>query len=189
MVSGYSAQLCQGIFAYKWILIPACIEFAGEHQLAVRLDSNVTILLRSIFEKKRLKIRNPLATRPWQHVLEPLHGYMLLALELEKDPNTFSGSWNFGPEPKDIKTVGEIIKIARDLNFNLTSTKVAKKNKEEAQSLSLDISKVKNELNFTPRWNAMNAIKRSLEWYQKFYDGEIPSTLIDNDLKTFNLKT
>jgi CDP-glucose 4,6-dehydratase len=81
-------------------------------------DRLIPDLIRAIFEKKNLKIRNSLATRPWQHVLEPLYGYMKLALELEKDPLNFSGAWNFGPEPDDIKTVGEIIKIVQDLNFN-----------------------------------------------------------------------
>lgn len=145
-------------------------------------------LIRAIFEKKDLKIRNSSATRPWQHVLEPLYGYMLLALELERDPLNYSGSWNFGPEPKDIKTVGEIIKIAQNLDFNLASTEVSLNRIEEAQYLSLDISKVKNKLKFKPRWNAKDAIQFSFDWYQKFYDGENPGILIDNDVKTYNLK-
>lgn len=151
-------------------------------------DRLIPDLIRAVFEKKNLKIRNPLATRPWQHVLEPLYGYMKLALELEKDPTNFSGSWNFGPEPDDIKTVGEIIKIAQDLNFNLASTKVAKNNQEEARNLSLDISKAKSELKFKPRWNSKEAVKISFNWYKRFYNGEIPSKLIDEDIKTYNLK-
>lgn len=151
-------------------------------------DRLIPDLIRAIFEKKKLEIRNPSATRPWQHVLEPLHGYMLLALELERDPLNYSGSWNFGPEPKDIKTVGEIIKIAQDLDFNLASTEVSLNNVEEAQFLSLDISKVKNKLMFKPKWSAKDAIQISFDWYQKFYDGENPSMLIDNDVKTYNFK-
>jgi CDP-glucose 4,6-dehydratase len=151
-------------------------------------DRLIPDLIRAIFEKKNLKIRNSLATRPWQHVLEPLYGYMKLALELEKDPLNFSGAWNFGPEPDDIKTVGEIIKIVQDLNFNLASTKVTKNNLEEAQYLSLDISKVKSKLKLKPRWNSKDAFIISFNWYKRFYNGESPSKLIDEDIKTYNLK-
>lgn len=151
-------------------------------------DRLIPDLIRAFFEKKNLKIRNPLATRPWQHVLEPLYGYMMLALQLEKDPLNFSGAWNFGPDPDDIKTVGEIIKIAQDLDFNLASTEFVKNNQEEAQYLSLDISKVKRKLKLKPKWSSKDAVKISFNWYMRFYNGEDPSQLIDEDIKAYNLK-
>lgn len=150
-------------------------------------DRLIPDIIRSVFDKKVIKIRNPLATRPWQHILEPLFGYLKLILLLEKNPKKYSGSWNFGPELGDIKTVSEIIKIAQNLEFNISISEAGYSAKQEAKYISLNISKAKEKLGFVPKWRADNAIKYTLEWYKKFYEGEPPNELIDEDFRKYNL--
>ena len=67
--------------------------------------------IRSLRANKPIVIRNPQATRPWQHVLEPLSGYLLLGMKLYQDPDNYSGAWNFGPNIKSIKTVMKLFNL------------------------------------------------------------------------------
>lgn len=144
-------------------------------------------LIRSIFENESLEIRNPKATRPWQHVLEPLYGYLSLATALSENPIAFQGAWNFGPETGDNKTVKEIIEISKGLDFKTKLQLVPNPEKKEANYLSLNIEKVKNELKWIPVWNSEKAIKQTLNWYQGFYSGVNVNELLENDIKNYNL--
>jgi len=144
-------------------------------------------LVRAIFENKLLEIRSPQATRPWQHVLEPLLGYLSLAIALSENPKAFQGAWNFGPESGDIKTVKEIIEISESLDFKTKLQIASTPKKKEAKYLSLNIDKVKNELKWTPLWDSENAIRLTLNWYQGFYSGVNVNDLIEKDIITYNL--
>ena len=144
-------------------------------------------LVRAIFENKPLEIRNPQATRPWQHVLEPLLGYLTLAVALSENPEAFQGGWNFGPESGDVKTVKEIIEISERLDFKTKLQIGSSQNKKEAHYLSLNIDKVKNELKWTPVWNSERAIRQTLNWYQEFYSGANANELIEKDFKDLKL--
>jgi CDP-glucose 4,6-dehydratase len=142
-------------------------------------------IIRSVFENKTLAIRNLGATRPWQHVLEPLHGYLVLAIGLCENPLTYSGAWNFGPETGDVKTVKEIVEIAQanDLPIKMEVTSTIQK--REANYLSLNIEKAKNKLDWTPKWDSEYAIHQTLSWYQKFYEGAIANELIQENLEKY----
>ena len=143
-------------------------------------------LIRAIFENKPLEIRSPKATRPWQHVLEPLLGYLSLAIALSENREAFEGAWNFGPEKGDIKTVKEILEISDSLDFKTKLQITSTQKKKEAKYLSLNIDKVKNELKWTPVWNSEKAIRQTLNWYKGFYSGANANELIEkdfNDLK------
>ena len=150
-------------------------------------DRLIPDLVRAIFENKPLEIRNPQATRPWQHVLEPLLGYLTLALALSENPEAFQGGWNFGPESGDVKTVKEIIEISESLDYKTKLQIASTQKKKEAKYLSLNIDKVKNELKWTPLWDSEKAIRQTLNWYQGFYSGANANELIEKDFKDLKL--
>ena len=118
-------------------------------------------------------------------MLEPLFGYIKLAQKLSNDKTKYSGSWNFGPEQDDIKTVGEVINIAKTagMDFSYSEGKVNKYH--ESNFLSLDISKSKNTLSWNPKWNSEKAIKKTVEWYINFYKKHNTQQLIENDIKSY----
>lgn len=127
-------------------------------------------IIQSLNNYNKLKIRNKNSTRPWQHVLEPLSGYLKLARLLYTNKK-YSGPWNFGPNEKDNLTVKEITKLFLK-NLPKKSLKVEylkkKQNNHEASLLLLDISKVKKYLGWNPKWNCETAIKAVIEW-NKYY--------------------
>ena len=142
-------------------------------------------IVRSIFEKKKLQIRNPKSTRPWQHVLEPLNGYLQLAIFLDKNGKQFQGSWNFGPEIGDDKSVEELIEITKSLGFELEVNFEINNIQKEAKYLSLDIDKAKKDLKWSPRWNSKEALSQTLLWYRGFYNGINPNSLIQNEIEKY----
>ena len=143
-------------------------------------------IVRSVFENKPLKIRNLHATRPWQHILEPLYGYLILAKALSEDPSIYLGAWNFGPETDDVKTVKEIIEIAKANDLQIKVEVASTIEKQEANYLSLNIDKTKNKLKWNPKWDSEVAIQQSLNWYQKFYKGETANKLIKENIEKYS---
>lgn len=117
------------------------------------------------------QLRNPSATRPWQHVLEPLNGYITLAENLATTPTEFAEAWNFGPSSQSVKKVGEIADFMCDY-LNAPTWVMAKgAQPHEAQSLSLDSSKAQNRLGWLPRWDVNTALARTLDWHQACQEG------------------
>lgn len=127
-------------------------------------DRIIPDLIRSITQNKVLELRNPSAVRPWQHVLEPLTGYLQLALLTQKY-DSLAGSYNFGPVEKDHIAVEQLVKLAiaavNKGNYLVKKTD----HLHEANQLRLDISAAKNDLNWFPRYNAEKAIELTMEWY------------------------
>ena len=144
-------------------------------------------IVKALFEMIPIEIRNPSSTRPWQHVLEPLYGYLKLAVELSNNPNIFSGAWNFGPNEGDVKSVKEIIDISFNLGFKFNFKNTNKNKFNESKYLALKIEKSKKLLNWNPKWNSQVAIEKTLLWYKGFYAGENPNKLIEKDLKNYNI--
>jgi len=142
-------------------------------------------IVRSIFENKKLIIRNPKSTRPWQHVLDPLNGYLQLAISLNKNNKKFQGSWNFGPEIGDDKSVEELIEITKSLGFELEVNFEINDIQKEAKYLSLDIKKAKKDLKWSPRWNSKEALNQTLLWYKGYYNGTNPNSLIINEIEKY----
>ncbi len=143
-------------------------------------------IIRSIFEKKeKLILRNPDSIRPWQHVLEPLYGYMLLAKKLYKGEKGFSGAWNFGPNDKNYLTVGELTKkVIRILKQGVYTIK-RDLTKHEAVWLKLNIDKTKNILKWRPILNINEILKLTLDWYKGFYDRKNVVNLTDKQIEFF----
>lgn len=129
------------------------------------LDRLIPDFFRAAEKKESLLIRSPLAVRPWQHVLEPLHGYMLLAEKLYHTKVGYDEAWNFGPSPADTKTVKWVIellcKLIPEANWHSIEGQAQL---HEATLLSLDSSKAIEELGWKPRWSVETALKRTVEW-------------------------
>lgn len=131
-------------------------------------DRLIPDLVRATADNKTLVIRNPLATRPWQHVLEPLSGYLWLGALLLEGKNEYACGWNFGPNDNDILSVKEVLDLAVDTwgnNYEVDSSVQP----HEAQLLKLDISKAKTELKWKPVYDVNTAVTKTMEWYKNFY--------------------
>lgn len=128
-------------------------------------------VFRSLIYGEKLIIRNPHSIRPWQHVLEPLRGYMLLAEKLYNNEKEFADAWNFGADEKDSKTVGVILDKIKDFWVDSVDWEFAEGiQPHEARLLKLDSTKAKNELDWLPKLDLDEAIHLTAEWYQGFKD-------------------
>ncbi|VEE63445.1 CDP-glucose 4,6-dehydratase [Shewanella putrefaciens] len=132
-----------------------------------------------------LHIRNPSAVRPWQHVLDPLSGYLSLAQQLWHQAN-LAGSYNLGPEPSGAISVRNVITQAMKLYPNsMTQFGEVEAGPHEAGLLNLDISKAKSLLGVTPRWQLAQAIEKTINWYQHFHSGHDARQLCLEDILSF----
>ncbi len=126
-------------------------------------------IYRAIASKQKIKLRNPMAIRPWQHVLEPLIGYLMVAEDLFESGHQNNDAWNFGPRASDIRTVAEIAKLfAGEWGVDNIEEEKNSQHYHEANLLSLDSTKAYSKLNWQPIWNVEVAIKKTAEWYQDF---------------------
>lgn len=130
-------------------------------------DRLVPDIFRALSKNKSIEVRNPASIRPWQHVLEPLNGYLTLAKRMTDDPEKFADSFNFGPQLNDVCTVEKLIKLAVK-NWGSGTYKIAvqKNAPHEAGLLKLNINKAKNELQWQPKWGAEKAIYKTVSWYK-----------------------
>ena len=130
-------------------------------------DRLIPDIMRSIINNQNLKIRYPNAIRPWQHVLEPLSGYLMLVENAYKNPRKFSEAWNFGPEKENIRTVKDIIsEISKNIEFKKEIIFDSTEALHETETLKLDISKVKSQLNWKPKWGFEKTIRKTCDWYK-----------------------
>lgn len=137
------------------------------------LDRLVPDILRAFERKQPVVIRNPHATRPWQHVLEPLSGYLVLAEKLYTEGQAFAEGWNFGPEDGDAKPVQWIVEhmVGRWGN-GAAWQRDGDSHPHEAHYLKLDCSKAKARLGWYPRWTLPQALERIVIWHQAWLDRE-----------------
>lgn len=137
-------------------------------------DRLIPDLVRAKTREEEVKIRNPLSTRPWQHVLEPLSGYLLLGQKLLEGRSTFADAWNFGPDSIEVMSVSKVVDLFQSAWPKLHVELNKKPGFHEDQFLSLDSQKAKNNLGWSPVWSGSTAIKKAVEWYKDFYEnGEI----------------
>jgi len=131
-------------------------------------------IVRSIKNDKKILIRNPYSTRPWQHVLEPLSGYLILGQKLlnKKINIKTHPSWNFGPERKNCKNVITIVKKILN-HWKIKKQIIIKKEKmHEAKFLSLNINKAKRELNWKPKLSLNQTVSFTIDWYKNFFEAK-----------------
>jgi CDP-glucose 4,6-dehydratase len=120
-----------------------------------------------------VRIRHPTATRPWQHVFDPIAGCMALAEALAMHGNEYAEPWNFGPDPRESKPVSHVVAVATESwekggSFEIDSDRHV----HEAHELRLDASKAQTRLGWRPRWDVDRAVRESLKWYRAHFEGE-----------------
>jgi CDP-glucose 4,6-dehydratase len=128
--------------------------------------------LRAIDSGAALTIRSPGAIRPWQHVLEPLSGYLTLAERLYMDGAAFAEPWNFGPADEDAQTVGWIVAHLASRNPGMEWHCDPAAQPHEAGYLKLDSSKARTRLQWMPRWRLPAALDNTLAWHQAWRSGQ-----------------
>jgi CDP-glucose 4,6-dehydratase len=135
-------------------------------------DRIIADLARGLATNEPVPVRSPRAVRPWQHVLEPLSGYLTLATRMLDAPaSRWCDAWNFGPLPNDAVTVREVAEaFIATWGKGTWIDRSDPSQPEEAHLLRLNIDKVLAELNWRPRWNVTRAIEQTALWYRKFYD-------------------
>jgi CDP-glucose 4,6-dehydratase len=132
-------------------------------------DRLIPDAIKAFEANQALMIRNPFATRPWQHVLEPLSGYLVLAQALYERGAAFASAWNFGPRDEDNRSVNEVIDLLiSNWGDSAGWEKEGSEQPHEANLLKLDCSKAGSQLNWTPKWSLEIAVQKIVEW-QKAY--------------------
>jgi len=130
-------------------------------------DRIIPDMVKSLKEKKNIEVRNPSAVRPWQHVLEPIGGYLLLGGKMNKEPLNYFKAYNFGPLPEDHLPVKDLVEIAIKSWGNGNWVDSSDKNQpHEAGILKLDISRAIKDLQWNPKMNSTQAIEWTIQWYK-----------------------
>lgn len=133
-------------------------------------DRLIPDIIRAIFERQEdIIIRNPNSIRPWQHVLEPLRGYLMLAERLYNGEKRLSGAWNFGPHEESFVCVEDLVSSGISILKRGKYKIVPDDTKHEANILKLDIKKAIDELGWRPRLNFVDGLKLTFDWYREFY--------------------
>lgn len=130
------------------------------------IDRLIPDFLRAMDTGKTLMIRSPKSIRPWQHVLEPLAGYLMLAERLYINGSDFAEAWNFGPPDEDDRSVEWIVERMAEMRKDIKWQCENKSQPHEAKYLKLDSSKARNKLKWKPRWKLNTAIQKTLEWHE-----------------------
>jgi len=152
------------------------------------IDRLIPDIIKGFLEGKETRIRNPNAIRPWQHVLEPLSGYLLLAEKLWDEGSKFSEGWNFGPSQKDEKPVKWILKILNEqlegkIKWFLDETK----NPHEEKILRLDCAKAISKLGWSPKMSLENALRWTSDWYKHYKNKEDMRKYTEKQIEQFTL--
>lgn len=152
-------------------------------------DRLIPDCIRAFMNNRKIIIRNPDSIRPWQHVLEPLSGYLLLAEKLYTEGSKYAEAWNFGPEDIDAKPVQWIVNKMCELWGNDSGYDIDNnKHPHEAHYLKLDCSKAKYQLGWYPRWNLETTIEKIIDWTKAYQDGNIDIRAVTiNQIKQYCL--
>ena len=135
-------------------------------------DRLIPDFLRAMDAGETLNIRSPKAVRPWQHVLEPLSGYLMLAEQLYSNGASFAEGWNFGPSDDDSRTVSWIIERMAEMRIDINWQCDEAPQLHEANLLKLDSSKALHQLNWQPVWRLQTALQKTLEWHEAWRNAE-----------------
>lgn len=148
-------------------------------------DRLIPDIFRAIDAGKKLLIRSPNAVRPWQHVLEPLSGYLLLAEKLFIEGNNFAEAWNFGPQENESKTVSWVIKYLCQKIPNLHCSIDKTRQLHEASILLLDSSKASSRLNWKSRWSLEVALDKIIEWHQAWKEKRLMTEISISQINSY----
>lgn len=150
-------------------------------------DRLITDIMISVSQNKKVTIRNPKATRPWQHVLEPLSGYLHIGQKLLEEKIEFAEAWNFGPSDEGSISVKEVVENVKKywdkIDYEITSDL---KQLHEANLLKLDCSKAHTLLKWKDVWNSETTFEKTVNWYKSFYEKN-ENILTSSDLENYIL--
>jgi len=148
-------------------------------------DRLIPDILRSFENGSPVVIRNPKATRPWQHVLEPLSGYLILTQGLYEEQKKYAEGWNFGPNEQDVKPVDWILD-KMILKWPNSSWKLdSNSSPHEAGFLKLDISKAKSKLGWSPVWGLSQTLEKIISWHQAWLNKEDMQVICLTEIKEY----
>lgn len=152
-------------------------------------DRIVPDAMNAFIENEHLMIRNPAAIRPWQHVLEPLLGYLMLCQQLIEQPESFAEGWNFGPNDEDAQPVSKLADIMVNSWGEDAKWKVdTDEHPHEARYLKLDCSKAKNLLKWKPILSLEQALDETVQWYKAWHKNKEMHEFTMNQIKTYQQK-
>jgi CDP-glucose 4,6-dehydratase len=151
-------------------------------------DRIVCDAVRALEGSEPIPVRNPGSTRPWQHVLEPLGGYLLLGARMLAEPGGYAEPYNFGPDSSAVQTVGELIDLVVARWGEGSWEHVGHAGGHEAGLLSLDSSKARNELGWAPVLTVDEAVAWTIDWYRTRFDaGDVPA-LVDEQIASYEAR-
>lgn len=152
-------------------------------------DRLIPDAIKAFDANQPLMIRNPLATRPWQHVLEPLSGYLVLAQALYEQGAQFDGGWNFGPRDEDARAVQDVINLLiKNWGSAATWQQDTSEQPHEAHSLKLDCSKARQYLKWVPKWSLEDAVLKITNWHKAFSDSKDMRAVSLEQIKSYQLQ-
>jgi len=144
------------------------------------MDRLMTDIMLSVSQGKKVHIRSPHATRPWQHVLEPLSGYLHVGQKLLEGKKAFAEGWNFGPENEGSITVENVVKAVKkhwdSIDYQIDDVS---KNPHEANLLKLDCSKANILLEWKSVWDSDMTFEKTVLWYKAYYENNTITTKED----------
>ena len=150
-------------------------------------DRLIPDIMRAITDGRPVNIRNPHAIRPWQHVLEPLSGYLVLAQKLYQEGAGYAEGWNFGPNDEDAKPVQWIVeKLTQAWGEGASWVLDGGEHPHEAHYLKLDCSKAKGRLDWHPRWHLDEALDAIAYWHHAYRDGKDMRALTLSQIDAYN---
>ena len=148
-------------------------------------DRIVPDCIRALREKKPVMLRCPEAIRPWQHVLEPVYGYLLLGLALAEQAREFSSAWNLGPDSGSVVTVAELVEtLLREWGSGSWEAREGD-GLHEAALLRLDIDRARQLLGWAPVWNLEETVRRTVEWYRALLDGRETGRVVEEQIDRY----
>lgn len=148
-------------------------------------DRLVPDIVRCIFEKKELQVRNPESIRPWQHVLDPLMGYLALAEGLYREKEECAGAWNFSPDNDSFITVEQLLKRAIAMLGKGSYTIKPDPGKHEMQLLRLDSSKAREKLGWRPLLGLEQGLEWTFEWYSQYYSKRDAASFTSSQIRRY----
>jgi len=152
-------------------------------------DRLIPDIAKALNENRDIVIRNPKAIRPWQHVIEPLFGYLELGVKLNLDQSKYAQAYNFGPNINDALSVEEmVVKSIKSWGAGAYNLEVNSNNPHEGGLLKLDITNATKDLNWKPIFNANTAVERSMNWYKNFYNNIPAMNLMESDIEYYQSK-
>ncbi len=142
-------------------------------------DRLIPDIMRAVSRNEKVAIRNPKSTRPWQHVLEPLSGYLALGQKLLEGKSEFAEGWNFGPDAESSIDVEHVVKKLKEcwdkVEYQFSASQLLSSSTSEpheAGLLKLDCSKARSRLNWKPVWDINKTVSVTTQWYKEFYEND-----------------